>query len=358
MARIFTTPAGEAAAKAWMHDTMVIGGILSSSQRTSTDIYFTYYNPVPSTEAGKICDELVNRDFTDIDSSIKHMANYRFYPSMKDQVKDKRFSQEEIAKAIVYMAERLGLYWDDTIRTPYEIDEFKKTILGAAVYKYERIISAIKDKTSKTSKSSSKSAASNSATPKATSAASSSSVPGFKQQGPKSGEARDLIGLDGGAGKPGEKVYIDPAIGYALAIRGQKPGVKSDYCAQIRPLDPRGAVGSTNKVFFSASHGYGSGICYFDEMSDAKSFYDKLVKSGIVPSDVTNVEIVKTKIDKNGYFLFGTEFGICAVSASVLNENVNSSTVIDEDIGSGWKKATSEYTTEEFDELHSWMRKD
>lgn len=350
MSRIFTTPSTEATAKAWMHDVMVIAGVLPKSQRTANVIYFSYYSPVPTADATKICDELINRDFTDIDSSIKTLAQCAFYPSLTTNCKHKFYTPEAIAKAIVYMAECFGLFWDDTIRTPYEIDEFKKTLLGDAVYKYERYISAIKDKTTK-----SRAASASSSSPKV---ASSTAKNDFKQQGPKSGSARDLIGLNGGPGTPGEKVYIDPKQGYALAIRGTKPGVKSDYCAQIKPLDPNGAAGSTNKVFISASHSYGMGICYFDDMTDATNFYNKLVNSGRVPSDITNLGIVRVKIDKNGYFLFGTEFGVCAISASVLNENINEPAEIEEDLSGGWTKATEGYTKEQLNELHTWMRKD
>lgn len=355
MARIFTTPAGEAAAKAWMHDVMVIGGVLSSSQRTSSDIYFTYYNKVPSAEAGKICDELINRDFSDIDSDIKKLSNFKFYASMTD-AKVKQFDPEGIAKAIVYMAECLGLYWDDTIRTPYEITTFQKTLLGNAVYKYGRYISNIKGTQAKSTKS----ASSGSSTK--TSASGSAQAPSsFKQSGPQSSKARGIIDLSTGnvvaAGQPGEKVFMETDC--ALAIRGLKTGVKSQVFAQIRPLDPAGAAGNTNAVFISASHGYGCCTCYFERMPEATDFYANLVASGKVPSDVTKLEIVKTsKVDKNGYFLADTEFGVCAISAKVLNEDINEQNNIEEDFGKDWEKATERYTKEELDELHSWMRKD
>lgn len=347
MARIFTTPAAEAAAKVFMHNVTVAGGINTNNlQKNSWPISDSRF----ISSAQTICAELVDRNFADIDQAIKSISRFDFRPSYDGSGKYKRYTPEVVAKAIVYFAECIGLYWDDTIRTPYEVDAFKKTILGDAVYRYGRYISAIKDKTTKA-----KPAASSAGTPRV---APSAPRNDFKQQGPKSGAARDLIGLNGGPGTPGEKVFIDPAQGYALAIRGTKPGVKSDYCAQIKPLDPKGASGSTNKVFISASHSYGMGICYFDEMADATSFYNKLVNSGNVPNDVTNLEIVKTKIDKNGYFLFGTEFGVCAISASVLNEDLNTPEAVEEDLGAGWKKATERYTKEELDELHSWMRKD
>ena len=361
MARIFTTPTKEAAAKAWLHDVLVIGGVLPKSQRTVNTVYFTDYRPVPAPDAAKICDELVNRDFADIDASIKKLASYKFYPSITEYCNEKRFSEEEIAKAIVYGAECFGLYWDDTIRTPYEITEFQKTLLGDAVYKYGRYISNIQDPKVKTTKAAKAATSHSSSGPVATSGSTSNQAKnGYKQSGPQSSKARGLLGIDGKAipaGQPGQKVFMETDC--ALAIRGIVPGVKSDYYAQVRPLDPAGAAGSTNAVFVSASHSYGYGTCYFESMSEAKPFYDNLVASGKVPANVTQLEIVRTsKVEKNGYFLVDTEFGFCAISAKVLNENANELEAVEEALGSSWEKATENYTKEELDDLHSWMRKD
>lgn len=350
MARVFTTPATEAAAKAWMHDVMVIAGVLPKSQRTANEIYFTYYQPIPMDDARKICDELINRDFANIDSNINTLSQYLFYPSLTTSSKAKRPTPEVIAKTIVYSAELFNLYWDDTIRTPYEVDEFKKTLLGEAVYKYGRYISAIKDTTSRR-------AAGASGTPKV---ASSAPKNDFRQQGPKSSQALGLVDINGDpipAGQSGQKVFIDK--GYALAIRGSVSGKASKVRAVVTPLNTKGTTGSKNKVYINASHGYGVAECLFDEMSDAENFYNQLVQNNRVPSDVTDLQIGKISVDKNGYFLVNTEFGICAIAARVLNEEIDDNNVaIEEDLGAGWKKATEGYTKEQLDELHSWMRKD
>ena len=350
MARIFTTPDAEATAKAWMHDVMVIAGVLPQSQRTQNEIRFTHYHSVPTAEASKICDELINREFTNIDSEINQISLYRFYPNFTTLGKDARYKPEAIAKAIVYMAECLNLYWDDTIRTPYEIDEFKKTILGNAVYKYGRYISAIKDKT-RAGK-----AATNSNTPGVAQAAPKND---FRQQGPKSSQALGLVDLNGdpiAPGQPGQKVFIDK--GYALAIRGSVTGKASKVRAVVTPLNSKGASGTKNKVSINASHGYGVAECLFDEMSDAQAFYDKLVSNGRVPSDVTDLQIGRISVDKNGYFLVDTEFGICAIAARVLNEEIDEASTVEENLGACWERATEGYTQEKLDELHSWMRKD
>ena len=349
MSRIFTTPAAEIAARAFMHDVMVVAGLISN-QRVENIVRLERYNRPPTAEIGKICDELVNRDFADIDASINKLTQYDFYPNFTDDGRAKSLSPDAIAKAIVYTAECLGLYWDDTLRTPYEIDAFKKTLLGDAVFKYGRYISAIKDKTT------SKKVATSSGAPKVAGAAPKND---FRQQGPKSSQASGLVDLNGNpipAGQPGQKVFIDK--GYALAIRGSVSGKASKVRAVVTPLNSKAVSGSKNKVFINASHGYGVAECLFDEMSDAQDFYDKLVNAGRVPSDVTDLQIGKIGVDKNGYFLVDTEFGICAIAARVLNEEIDEPAVVEEDLGACWKKATEGYTQEKLDELHSWMRKD
>jgi hypothetical protein len=349
MARIFTKPTTEAAAKAWIHDVMAIAGILQQSQRTANEIYFTRYSSVPVDSARKICDELINRDFTDIDSSIRTISHYQFYDRLTQSGSLKQATPEYVVKVIIYAAELFNLYWDDTIRTPYELEDFKKTMLGEAVFKYGRHISAIQDKPA-----SRKSSSTSSGTANTTQSAPKND---FRQQGPKSSQATGLINLDGtpiAPGQPGQKVFIDK--GYALAIRGTVAGKASKVRAVITPLNSKGASGSKNKVYINASHGYGVAECLFDEMSDATDFYNKLVQSGRVPSDVTDLQIGQISVDKNGYFLVDTEFGICAIAARVLNEEVDEAVSIDEDLGAGWRKATEGYTKEELAELHDSMR--
>ena len=347
MARIFTTPEAELAAKSFMHDITLAAGLRSKSQRQGSSYSFDARYVKAAQE---ICDELVNRNFNNIDKSVQEVSYYGFHSSLSSNAW-KHYKPDAVAKAIVYIAELLGLYWDDTIRTPYEIDEFKKTLLGALVYKYGRYISAIQDKQPTKRK-----AAPNGNTPQV---ASSAPQNDYKQQGPKSSQARGLVSLDGTSiptGQPGEKVFIDK--GYALAIRGTVAGKQSEVRAVVMPLNPKGAAGEKNKVFINASHGYGVCECLFDEMDDAVNFYNQIVSNNRVPNDVASLQVVKIKVDKNGYFLTDTEFGICAIAAKVLNEAIDESEIIEEDLGAGWKKATEGYTKEQLDDLHSWMRKD
>jgi hypothetical protein len=332
MARIFTTPESEQKAKSIIHDITFAGGIRTNNQKPySSGSFSSSY----VTSAQKICDELVNRNFADVDSAINVISSYSCEPFSGGRYF--RFKPDAIAKAIVYMAELVNLYWDDTIRTPYEIDEFKKTMLGDAVYKYGRVISAISTKPSKSTAKAQTPASGASGTVK------SAPQNGYKSSGPQSGNVRDL------KGNPGDKVTADTNL--IFKIIADKVG-KNTPNVFIKPLSPAGATGSTNKIFISSGNGYTDCTCYFDDPNEAQAFLDKIVAANRVPANINNLRVVKMKADPNGYFLVGTEFGEVAVSAKTLNESIT------EDLSGGWIKATEGCSKEELDELHTWMRKD
>ena len=334
MPKIFTTPEAEQRAKAVLHDITLAGGIRTNNQKSSSSRFSSSY----VTAAQKICTELTDRDFADINDAIREVSYYGSMPLNGGRAF--HYKPEAIAKAIVYMAELVNIYWDDTIRTPYEVDAFKKTLLGAAVYKYGRYISAIK--APKAASSSGKTSATNTASQPAKTPGQGPANP-YKSSGPQSGNVRDLLG------KPGDKAYADTAISYKIIA--DKIG-KNTPNVFIKPLSPAGATGSTNKIFISSGNGYTDCTCYFDDPNDAQDFLDEIIAAGRVPANIKNIHVAKCKSDPNGYFLVGTEFGTVAVSAKTLNESII------EDLSGGWAKATEGCSKEELDELHTWMRKD
>jgi hypothetical protein len=335
MAKIFTTPAGEQSAKQQMRYILLAGGLQSQKPGEQLPYYSQYSDYLNGAKV--ICDELVNRDFADIDQDIKLIS--RYIPRTKP---------EGLAKAIVYIAELLQLYWDDTLKSPYEVEEFKKTTLGQVVYKYGRYISAIQDKPVRAQRA----ASSASAGTIAGSTTATQPQNGYKSSGAQSGNVRDLQDLNGGPGTPGQKVIA--AGKYIFRIIGDNPQSKNVPNVFIKPLSASGATGNTNKVFFSSGNGYTDCTCYFDDENDAQDFLNKIIAANRVPANISNPRVVKRNADPNGYFLAGTEFGVCAISAKTLNETLAEEV----DSTGGWEKATEECTKEELEELHTWMRRD
>jgi len=339
MPKIFTTPEAEAKAKRQIRYILIAGGL--QSKQPSEDLPYSF-NYTQYLDAAKVvCDELVNRDFNDINGALNTLHSYA--PTRRGEA---RLKAEGFARAIVYAAELLELYWDDTLKTPYEVDEFKKTMLGDAVYRYGRYISAIQDKPTRAPRAASSPAGGS------TGSGTTTTQPqnGYKSSGAQSGNVRDLLDINGGPGTPGQKVTA--AGKYIFRIIGDNPQSKNIPNVFIKPLSPSGATGNTNKVFFSSGNGYTDCTCYFDDENDAQDFLNKILAAGRVPANISNPRVVKRNADPNGYFLAGTEFGMCAISAKTLNETLT------EDSTGGWEKATEECTKEELEELHTWMRRD
>jgi hypothetical protein len=339
MPKIFTTPEAEARAKAQIRYVLIAGGLQTKKPNEDLPYNFRYNQYLDASKV--VCDELVNRDFTNIDSALRTLHTYA--PGS--------YKAASFAKAIVYAAELLELYWDDTLKTPYEIDEFKKTMLGEVVYKYGRYISAIQDKPARAARSKSSASA---ATSTSTNTNTAQPQNGYKSSGAQSGNVRDLRDLNGGPGTPGQKLV---AGGKSIfRIIGDNPQSKNVPNVFIKPLSASGRTGNTNKVFFSSGNGYTDCTCYFDNENDAQDFLAKMIAAGRIPANISNPRVVKRSADPNGYFLAGTEFGICAISAKTLNEAL--AEALNEEANDGWEKATKEYTKEELEELHTWMRRD
>ena len=335
---IFTTQAGKEWAMSWFHELAVAGGYAASKTgRTSS---FDSVAPV----ATAVCVELTERNFANIDAELQKLSYYRF-PMSLSTTKTVYKKSEDLAKALVFAASRLGLYWDDTIHTPYEIDAFKLTKLGAMVYKYGLLVSMVKPARAKKSTSS--------APASAGSQAATQPQNTYKQSGGHKGEIRDHIGLNGSF----EKVYANSPLIYK--IEGESTTSKTNIpTVFIKPITKGAEVNGTNKVYFGSGNGYTDCTCFFDEQDDADNFLAAIIRSGKVPVNISNLKVVKKYADKNGYFIVGTEFGQCAIQAKKLNE------ALEEDIAEtptrkqDWNAALANMSDEELQEFYQFAKRD
>ena len=349
MSQIFTTPAAEAVAKAWLHDVTLAAGIRTVNQRTG------YYSSIQFPQwfvdaAVKACDEVINRDFNDVDASIREMAGVRFRDHLDTDVGgSKSYDEQGVAKSLVYLAELSGLYWDDTVRTTYEVDDFKKTLLGEAVFKYGRYISAVGQQASRGA------SAGRTRAPSAPRAAGAAPKNNFKQSGPQSGNARDLLDINGNPGTPGVKV--DPKGADVYGIVGTSTTTNNVARVFVKPLAPSGAAGKTNKVIIGSGKGFGDCVCWFEDPNDAQDFLDQLVKAGKVPANVNGLHVTAKRKESNGYFLVGTEFGPVAISARALNEAAKKGSDAENGEGFAWDKVMENLDSDEMYELTKLARK-
>lgn len=356
MANVYSKNSADArAAKSFLHDLTCVAGLRGNNQRTNENgslSMSSYY----SNAALELCNEVLNRSFNDVDTSIRKLDGLSVKADLtKTRAKTKTWTADEIATALVYLAECLNLYWDDVNATQYEIDSFKDTILGKKVELYGRFTSVLQAAQAAAPTSNINTSAPRSRTNRA---AGQPPKNNYKSTGPQSGNVRDLHGT------PGQKVYAQNNV--VFRIVGTIANSKNVASAFVRPLTPSGATGSTNKVFVNSGNGYTDCVCWFDDLHEANIFFTKLTNSSNVKNNITNLQIVKNKPDNNGYYLVGTEFGECAISAKKLNEALGEavedaadidteSDILEED--NGWERVGAKLTREEFRELTQSMLK-
>lgn len=302
------TPAEERNARSWLHDVFLAGKILDESRAKRADDSDRFYNRYSNKSrivaaCEDICNEILNRSFKDVQNSLIYVSNYYFY---KDFNNTKTISKGSsvLASYIAWFCKENGLYWDDTMATTYEVELFEKTDLGQAVKDFGCYISMVKPAKTTKKVSTTSGAGTKSGQPKN----------GYKASGGQSSNVRNLIGT------PGVKINISGTEAYC--IEGVNANTSKIPAAYIKPLSSSGASGNTNKVFIGDPSGYTDCKLFFAVYTDALNFLSECDNHNITPSNISNLQVVKAKIDKNGYFEVGTEFGPAFIKASKLNEEL------------------------------------
>lgn len=272
-----------------------------------------------------ICTEITHRnfDFFTVESALTALADAKFFvdPKAFGRVRGARMvkrSADTIAGYIADFCAEQGIYWDDvnTNKTVNEMDQYRQTTLGGKLWNFECFLSQQLNKGNTTTASAATTTGRQTSTSTNTTRAPKAPGQGpanpYKSSGPQSGNARDL------KGQPNQKVYANTNVSFCIMADNAKSA--SPAYALVKPLSKQGDNGNgTNRVFVSSSHGYADCTCYFDDINDANAFLAKCVAKNW-GSDISNLRIVKKASERNGYFLVGTEFGDCAISAKRMNE--------------------------------------
>ena len=294
-------------ALSWMHDVLIAGGLKDSTgvkrhgYRQITNQVWGNQRAIVQKACKTVCDEILNRQFADIDSAFKELSDAPFCGSFKSNRTVKR-SPEHLAAFVAWFCANNGIYWDNTLRTTYEMDVFEKTLLGDALKQYdgyvEPIVVAKKATSTKT------------ATQKAPGQGPKND---YKSTGGQSGNVRDLKGTAGT-----KEILSVPMV---FVIKGVNANTAKVPYAFIRPLKASGASGNTNKVFLGDPSGYTDCTLFFTTIQEADAFLIKC-NNGTIPSNISNLQVAKIGVDKNGYYKVGTEYGDAYIKASKLNEEL------------------------------------
>lgn len=306
--------------KGFIADLFFAAGVLSKSLR-SASLRRAFHNASSSAAAKTVTDEIIYKTFKffDVDKALEDLAQYPFIANpRKNNGPSIQRSKEVLAAYLANFCAERKIYWDDvtTNRTTYEMDQYKQSVFGGALWDYECFVSQQVARLS------------NPAKPSRTSAPRTPGQPpknNYKSSGAQSGKARALIGT------PGQKEMLTAAVMYKIIDAGAKTSGGKELRAYIKPLEARGDAGGTNKVFVGSSTGYTDMTCCFDDLQKANAFAAALANKANNP----NLKVVKMSLDKNGYYGIGTECGDCYVAAVKLNEQAKDKTypdIIDIDV--------------------------
>lgn len=277
--------------------------------------------------------EITERKWKDLDSVLNNFSDYYFENANASNPQKIKMSGTFVANALAWMCKVNEIEWNDFSHTSYELAEFKKTILGKALWNFEcfasqyvKAMTSNNDTQPKQPKQSTK-----------PNTKSSGGTNSWKARGPLSAQVRDIIS------QPGVKEYVTTSVVYTVEdiyTKGKKTR------AFIRPLKPTAAINGTNKVYVGNSNNYDDCTCYFDSAIFAQEFLAKIEASGVY-SGTLSVE--KNKVDSNGYFMVNTELGKCLIRAFNLNEEVEE--VLEENL----EFSSEEKANDAFEKLYSML---
>ena len=288
--------------------------------------YSTYVTFIPNAKIifkGLIERRCETNEFNNYVSAINTLAGYPVVPwDAKNYGSPKKKQPEMLSKYIVWFCDLNNLLWDDSNTSTYEMDQIKSNVLGAALWKGKCFVSQRAPKTGKSSKVTSTASATTASSASQQSTQTSQQLSPFKARGALSSVALDLIGT------PGQKVYLQGTV-YCI-LGSDANGKILEDCAYIRPVEDVPPAKSkyaisdgqkfTNKVLFGKAKGNGYCTCFFNNITDANTFLQKLNTKNISNSNIANISVYSKKAVPNGYYEIGTEFGSCFISAAKLNE--------------------------------------
>lgn len=310
-----------ATAKSWLHDIFVAGGTGVAPKRAidMQEYPYMYGGRASSWDrrevatAAKIIVEAIQFRHTDIkdfgryDAALSTLGHYSFAPTLTEiSNRGIRRGDTTLAKFVAWFCAEYEYWWDDSNISTFELDQIKQSVLGKALFDFECFMSQPGNNNTSTANTPNKTTNGNTTR----NARGSSS---YKTSGGQSSQARALIG------QPGVKEYI---TGSAYWIKGVKAGSNNTQCAFVRPLVPAGAAGSVNRVFVGDPSGNKDCRVFFDNEQTAIDFLNKCQTNNKVAANISNLNVVRTNADQNGYFQVDTEFGPVYIKASKLNEEI------------------------------------
>jgi hypothetical protein len=220
-------------------------------------------------------------------------------PAQKDIYKLK---VSELCGIFANICAKKEIFWDDSEYTAHELEYFKKTKFGEALWNFRCFISQEPDKI--------KMPTQNTSTPKATKAASGSTTTGTGTGAGHTLYRNNAGGIIGTSKDVLNTTYMYCIMGEFNPAGKTKPKIHVSPQGQSAPL----------KVKYNSGQGHNDCILYFDDLNAANDFKAKCDAN--LPSNVAFLAVKKTATDPNGYVQVDTVYGQAWIKASKLHEEV------------------------------------
>jgi len=285
----------------------------------------------------KIYDGILNLKF-DVDGSVFDSALYDIAvdsTSYKDESGNKYyFKQKILANILANMCAKAKIYWDAASHTDQELEFFKKTIFGAALWDFYCFTNQTNpaDKAVKVS------------SPKTSGAASTGST----SSGGGAGAGHTLYRHNcGGLVGTAKETNISQENGRMFWIGGEfvKAG-RTQPRIHVSPQDSSSPL----TVKFNSGQGYNDCVLYFKSRAQCQAFLD--ICNQNKPATVQSLQMKQCWEDNNGYCEVHTQWGNAYILAKKLHED------LEEDIEKP-EKTEEEYLKdiqEAWDALEEFMR--
>ena len=241
------------------------------------------------------------------DAIFKQLAGWDYYnvPIDPNNMSSNTYKIKatDFCKLFANICAKKEIFWDDTTHTPFELDYFKKTMFGDALWNFECFVSQVPTP-SPVVKAATATKTSGTSTPRAPRTAGAGTGAGHTLYRNNAG------GIVGSSKEILSGNYVYCIIGEFVNPGKTKPRIHVSPQGQNAPL----------KVKYNSGQGHNDCVLYWATIDDAVDF--KAVCDTHVPSNVVNLAVKKMATDPNGYVEVSTEFGPAYIKASKLHEEI------------------------------------
>lgn len=246
-----------------------------------------------------IVDRLFDKD-KNLDRHFENLSDVYYYNIVGNNNDTYKVKKDLLAKIFANVCAKQEIFWDDRKYTSFELDYFKQSIFGKALWDFECFISQepapVKVPTPKATINTTPKA------PRATSTGGSSAGHTLYRSnaGGVVGTSKDIL-----------------SVPFMYCIVGEfNPKGKTSPRIHVSPQNQSAPL----RVKYTSGQGFNDCILHFDSLIAANDF--KAQCDANLPSNVAFLNVKKVATDPNGYVQVDTQYGQAWIKASKLHEEI------------------------------------